>query len=140
MIVDSGCHVKTYVWKPMTNRWTVDVRSKRTYVFFLFCVKRVAQLPLQEQRFISQFNFSSALPDIIANKTLGESALSDNFFSNHMYPSHLPLPLALVIQRFCFSFFFFFNCFSFMSSHGKSNLFPRSCSEFYVRPVADECF
>ena len=106
MIVDSGCHVKTYVWKPMTNRWTVDVRSKRTYVFFLFCVKRVAQLPLQEQRFISQFNFNSAFPDIIANKTLGESALSDNFFSNHMYPSHLPLPLALVIQRFCFSFFF----------------------------------
>ena len=88
--MDSGCHVKTYVWKPMTHRWTVGVRSKRTYVSFLFCVKRVAQLPLQELNFISQFNFSLALPDIVANKTLGESALPGNFF----YQSYVSKPFA----------------------------------------------
>ena len=134
----SGCHVKTYVWKPMTHRWTVGVRSKRTYVSFLFWVKRVAQLPLQELNFISQFNFSLALPDIVANKTLGESALPGKFF----YQSYVSKPFASTpcLGDLTLFFFFFFNCFSFMSSHGKSNLFPRSSSEFYVRPVADECF
>ena len=135
----SGCHVKTYVWKPMTHRWTVGVRSKRTYVSVLFCVKRVAQLPLQELKFIGQFNFNLALPDIVANKTLGESALPGKFF----YQSYVSKPLASTpcLGDLALLFFiFFFNCFSFMSSHGKSNLFPRSSSEFYVRPVADECF
>ena len=135
----SGCHVKTYVWKPMTHRWTVGVRSKRTYVSVLFCVKRVAQLPLQELKFIGQFNFNLALPDIVANKTLGESALPGKFF----YQSYVSKPFASTpcLGDLALLFFiFFFNCFSFMSSHGKSNLFPRSSSEFYVRPVADECF
>ena len=86
--MDSGCQVKTYLR------------------FFSFLGKRVAQLPLEELNFLSQFNFSLALPDIVVNKTLGESALPGKFFSNQMYPSHLSLPLALVIQRFCFSFFF----------------------------------
>ena len=137
--MDSGCHVKTYVWKPMTHRWTVSVRSKHTYVSFLFCVKRVAQLPLEELNFISQFNFNLALPDIVANKTLGESALPGKFFSQ----SNVSKPFASTpcLGDLVFLFFIFFsNCFSLMSSHGKSNLFPRSCSEFYVRPVADECF
>ena len=75
---------------------TYDTRLKRTCVPFLFCVKRVAQLPLQELNFISQFNFNLALPNIVANKTLGESALTGNFFSNHMYLSHLSLLIALV--------------------------------------------
>ena len=135
----SGCHVKTYVWKPMTHRWTVGVRSKRTYVSVLFCVKRVAQLPLQELKFIGQFNFNLALPDIVANKTLGESALPGKFF----YQSYVSKPFASTpcLGDLALLFFiFFFNCFSFMSSHGKSNLFPRSSSEFYVHAVADECF
>ena len=34
--VDSGGLVKTYVWKPMSHRWTVGVRSKRTYVSLFF--------------------------------------------------------------------------------------------------------
>ena len=79
-------------------RSTAVVRSKRTYVSFLFRVKRVGQLALQELNFISQFNFSLVLLDIVAlNKTLGESALPGNFFCNHMYPSLLPRPHALVI-------------------------------------------
>ena len=80
-------------------RSTVGVRSKRTYVSFLFRVKRVGQLALKELNFIGQFNFSLVLLDIVAlNKTLGESALPGNFFfCNHMYPSLLPRPLALVI-------------------------------------------
>ena len=137
--MDSGCHVKTYVWKSMAHRWTVDVRSKRTYVSFLFCVKRVAQLPLQELNLISQFNFNLALPEIVANKTLGKSALPGKFF----YQSYVSKPFASTpcLGDLALLFFiFFFNCFSFMSSHGKSNLFPRSSSEFYVLPVADECF
>ena len=137
--MNSGCHVKTYVWKSMAHRWTVGVRSKRTYVSFLFCVKRVAQLPLQELNLISQFNFNLALPEIVANKTLGKSALPGKFF----YQSYVSKPFASTpcLGDLALLFFiFFFNCFSFMSSHGKSNLFPRSSSEFYVRPVADECF
>ena len=109
--VDSGCQVKTYLR------------------FFSFSRKKSSQLALQELNFISQFNFSLVLLDIVAlNKTLGESALPGNFFfCNHMYPSLLPRPLALVIQCFSFSILLMI-CFSFMSSHGTSNIFPRSCS------------
>ena len=105
--VDSGCPVKTYVWKPMTHRRTVGVMSKRTYVSFLFCVKRVAQLPLQELNFISQFNFSLALPDIIANKTLGESALSGKcFFQSYVSKLFASTPcLGDLAFLFFFSFF-----------------------------------
>ena len=136
--MDSGCHVKTYVWKSMAHRWTVDVRSKRTYVSFLFCVKRVAQLPLQELNLISQFNFNLALPEIVANKTLGKSALPGKFF----YQSYVSKPFASTpcLGDLAFLFFIFFKLLFFMSSHRKSNLFPRSCSEIYVRPVADEFF
>ena len=121
------------------NRWTVGVRSKRTYVSFLFCVKRVAQLPLQELNFISHFNFKLALPEIVANKTLGKSVLPGKCF----YQSYVSKPFAstpCLGDLALLFFFFFFSCFSFMSSHEKSNLFPRSSSEFYIRPVADECF
>ena len=137
--MDSGCHVKTYVWKPMTHRWAVGARSKRTYVSFLFYVKRVTQFPLQELNFIGQFNFSLALPDIVANKTIEESTLSGNFF----YQSYVSQPFTSVPclgDPALLFFIYFFNIFSFMSRHGKSNLFPRSSSAFYVRPVADECF
>ena len=137
--VGSGCPVKTYVWKPMTHRWTVSVRSKRTYVSFLFCVKRITQLPLQELNFITQFNFSLDLPDIIANKTLGESALSGKFFFQSYVSKLFASTPCLGDLAFLF-FIFFCNCFSSMSPHGKNNLFPRSCFEFHVRPVADEYF
>ena len=40
---------------------------------------------------------SLVLPDIIANKALGESALPRNFFSILMHPTHLSRPLALMI-------------------------------------------
>ena len=105
--MDSGAHVKTYVWKPMTHRWTVGVRSKRTYVSVLFCVKRVAQLPLQELKFIGQFNFNLALPDIVANKTLGESALPGKFF----YQSYVSKPFASTpcLGDLALLFFFFFS-------------------------------
>ena len=74
--------IRLYLWKPISHiRWTAGVRSKRTYVSFLFRVKRVAQSALQELNFISQFNFSLVLLDIVAlNKTLGESALPGKFF------------------------------------------------------------
>ena len=62
-LVDSGCQVKTYS------------------VSFFFRVERVAQLALQELHFISQFNFSLVLLDIVVlNKKLGESALPGKFF------------------------------------------------------------
>ena len=105
--MDSGCHVKMYVWKPMTHRWTVGVRSKRTYVSVLFCVKRVAQLPLQELKFIGQFNFNLALPGIVANKTLGESALPGKFF----YQSYVSKPFASTpcLGDLALLFFIFFS-------------------------------
>ena len=78
--VDSGCQVNTYVWKPMSDRWKVGVRLKRTQFHYFFRVKRVTQLALQEVNLISQFNFSLVLPDIITNKTLEESALPGKFF------------------------------------------------------------
>ena len=79
-------------WKPMShNRWTMGVRSNCTYVSFLFRVKRVAQIALQELNLINQFNFNLALPDIVANKTLGESTLPGNFF----FQSYVSKPFAL---------------------------------------------
>ena len=122
------------------NRWTVGVRSKRTYrnllhiggqwvagqkvlMSFLFQVKRVAQLALQELNLISQFNFSLALPDIVANKTLRESALSGKFF----FQSYASKPFAstpcLGDLVFCFSILLMI-CFSFMSSRGQVISFP----------------
>ena len=68
----------------------MGVRSKRTYFSFLFRVKGVAQLALQELNLISQFNFNLALPDIFAKKTLGESALRGNFF----FQSYVSKPFA----------------------------------------------
>ena len=88
------------------NRWTVGVRSKRTYVSFLFCVKRVAQLPLQELNFISHFNFKLALPEIVANKTLGKSVLPGKCF----YQSYVSKPFASTpcLGDLALLFFFFF--------------------------------
>ena len=87
----------------MTHRWTVGVRSKRTYVSFLFHVKRIAQLALQELNLINQFNFNLALPDIVANKTLGESALPGKFF----FQSYVSKPFAstLCLGNLVFLFF-----------------------------------
>ena len=128
------------------NRWTVGVRSKRTYrnllhiggqwvagqkvlMSFLFLVKRVAQLALQELNLISQFKFNLALPDIVANKTLRESALPGKYF----FQSYACKPFAstpcLGDLVFCFSILLMI-CFSFISSPGTSNLFPRSRSKF----------
>ena len=70
------------------------VSGQKLLTFLFFRVKKVTQLALQELNLISQFNFNLVLPDIIAN----EKALCQvNLFSNHMYQSHLPLHLALVI-------------------------------------------
>ena len=38
--LDSGCQVKTYVLKPMSHRWKVGVRSKRTYFSLFFSRKK----------------------------------------------------------------------------------------------------
>ena len=102
------------------NRWSVGVMSKRTYgnlwhidgqwvsgqnvLMFLFFF---AQLPLQELKFIGQFNFSLALPDIVANKTLGESALPGKFF----YQSYVSKPFASTpcLGDLALLFFFFFS-------------------------------
>ena len=81
------CHI--------VGQW-VSGQNELTFHYF-FRIKRVPQLALQELNFISQFNFSLVLPDIIANKALGESALPGNFFSILMHPTHLPRPLALMI-------------------------------------------
>ena len=90
----------------MTHRWSMGVRSKHTYASFLFCIKRVAQLPLKELNFISQFNFNLALPDIVTNKTLGESALPGKFF----FQSNVSKPFASTpcFGDLAFLFFFFF--------------------------------
>ena len=57
------------------------VSGQNVLSFFFFRVKRVAQLALQELHFISQFNFSLVLLDIVVlNKKLGESALPGKFF------------------------------------------------------------
>ena len=134
--VDSGCQVNTYVWKPMSDRWKVGVRLKRTQFHYFFRVKRVTQLALQEVNLISQFNFSLVLPDIITNKTLEESALPGTVFS---YVSKPFASTPCLGECFRFSILLMI-CFTFMPLHGKRNLFPRSRSEFQVRPVADGCF
>ena len=122
------------------NRWTVGVRSKRTYgnlchiggqwvsgenllTFLFFRIKSVPQLAE-----ISEFNFNLVLSDIVAIKHLEKALCQVNFFSNHMYPSHLLRPLDLVIQCFCFSVLLMI-CFSFISSLRTINIFPRSRSE-----------
>ena len=97
------------------NRWTVGVRSKCTYVSFLFRVKRVAQLAFQELNLISQFNFNLALPDIVANKTLRESALPDKFFFQSSASKPFASTPCLGDLVFCFSILLMI-CFSFMSS------------------------
>ena len=115
---EGAAHQKVY-GNLSHNRWTVGVRSKCTYVSFLFRVKRVAQLAFQELNLISQFNFNLALPDIVANKTLRESALPGKFF----FQSYASKPFAstpcLGDLVFCFSILLMI-CFSFMSSRGTS--------------------
>ena len=64
----------------MTHRWTVGLRSKRTYVFFLFCVKRVAQLLLQDLNFISQFNFIKTCLTLLPIKHLEKALCQVDFF------------------------------------------------------------
>ena len=87
------------------NRWTMGVRSKRTYVSFLFRVKRVAQLALQELNLINQFNFNLVLPEIVANKTLGESTLPGKSF----FQSYVSKPFALTSCLGDHLVFLFFN-------------------------------
>ena len=87
------------------NRWIMGVRSKRTYVSFLFRVKRVAQLALQELNLINQFNFNLVLPEIVANKTLGESTLPGKFF----FQSYVSKPFALTSCLGDHLVFLFFN-------------------------------
>ena len=43
-------------------------------------VKRIAQVVLQELNINRQLNLNLVLPDIIINKTLQESALSDKYY------------------------------------------------------------
>ena len=125
-------HQKTYGNLCHIGGQWVSNQNELTFHYFLR-IKRVAQLALQEPNFICQFNFSLVLPDILANKGLGESARPSNFFSNLMYLSHLSRPMPM-IKCFCFSILLKI-CFSFMSSQGTRNLFPRSRSEFQVRPL-----
>ena len=127
--MDSGCQVKTYVWKPITHRCTVTGRLKCTYVSFLFRVKRVAQLAPQELNLISQFNFNLALPDIVANKTLTESVLPGKFFFQSYASKPFSSTPCFGDLVFCFSILLMI-CFLFMSSRWISNLFPRSRSMF----------
>ena len=109
--MDSGCQIKTNL------------------VSFLFRVKRVAQLALEELNFISQFNFSLVLLDIVAlNKKLGESALPDKLFLQSYVSKPFASTPCLGDPVFLFFILFFILlmiCFSFMSSHGTSNLFPQ---------------
>ena len=89
----------------------MGVRSKRTCVFFSFRVKRVPQLALLELNVISQFIFNLVLPDIVANKTLGESDLPGKLF----FQSYVSKPFAstsclgdLVLLFFSFAYDLFF--------------------------------
>ena len=86
-------------------------QNELTFYYF-FCIKGVAQLALQEPNFISQFIFSLVLPDILANKALGESARPCSFFSNLMYLSHLSQPFTYDLAIFFFNFAYdlFFVC------------------------------
>ena len=60
--VDSGCQVKTYVLKPMSHRWKVSVRSKRTYVSLFFSRKKSNPISTPGGKFDQsiQFQFSFA--------------------------------------------------------------------------------
>ena len=91
------------------GRQWVSGQNELTFYYF-FCIKGVAQLALQEPNFISQFNFSLFLPDILANKALGERARPCSFFSNLIYLSHLSRPFAydLVFLFFSFAYDLFF--------------------------------
>ena len=87
--MDSGCQVKTYLR------------------FFSFRVKTVPQLALLELNMISKFNFNLVLPDIVANKTLGESDLPGKLF----FQSYVSKPFAstsclgdLVLLFFSFAY------------------------------------
>ena len=131
----------------MSHTWTVVDWLKRTYgnlchiggqwvsgqsaptFHYFFRVKRVTQLALQELNLISQFNFNLVLPDIITNKTLEESALPGKFFFQSYVSKLFASTSCLGDLVFCFSILLMIS-FSFMSSHGTSNLFPRSRSEF----------
>ena len=62
-------------------------QNELTFHYF-FRIKRVAQLALQEANFVSQFDFSLVLPEILTNKAIGESARPGIFFR----PGHLSLP------------------------------------------------
>ena len=79
------------------------VSGQKLLTFLFFRVKRVTQLALQELNLISQFNFNLVLPDIIANKTPGESALPGKF----VFQSYVSKPFAstpcLGDLVFCFS-------------------------------------
>ena len=113
------------------GQW-VSGENLLTFLFFrIKCVPQLAE--------ISEFNFNLVLSDIVAIKHLEKALCQVNFFSNHMYPSHLLRSLDLVIQCFCFSVLLMI-CFSFISSLGTINIFPRPRSECQIRPVADGCF
>ena len=60
--VDSGCQVKTYVLKPMSHRWEVGVRSKRSYVSLFFSRKKSNPISTPGGKFDQsiQFQFSFA--------------------------------------------------------------------------------
>ena len=91
--MDSGCQVKPHLR------------------FFSFHVKSVLQLALLELNVIIQFNFNLVLPDIVANKTLGESDLPGKLF----FQSYVSKPFAstsclgdLVLLFFSFAYDLFF--------------------------------
>ena len=89
----------------------MGIRSKRSYVSFTFRAKSVPQLALLELNVISQFNFNLVLPDIVANKTLGESDLPGKLFfqsyvSKPFFLDPLPWWSGAIVFQFCLWFAF----------------------------------
>ena len=79
------------------------VSGQKLLTFLFFRVKRVTQSALQELNLISQFNFNLVLPDIIANKTPGESALPGKFVFQSYVSKPFASTLCLGDLVFCFS-------------------------------------
>ena len=65
--------------------------NKRTFEYFFFRLKRIAQLALQELNLSSKVNFNLALLDIITNKTSGENAMSDKYCFQSYASKHFAL-------------------------------------------------
>ena len=104
MLVGRGRESLKSVWKSM---WERGCQMKTFHYFFR--VKKIVQWALQKLNLSSQFNFNLTLPDIIANKTTGESALLDK----HCFQSYVSKPFALPFAFICFDLVCFFLLFAY---------------------------